>query len=243
MRPSDAGLLIEDLTVARGAGPVLNSLSLAVGEGETVALLGRNGAGKTTLLETIAGLLRPLKGSIRLDGVETTGMRPHAIARRGLSLVPDGRQLFPNMTVLENLALGAHNDKWWLHGPARDRYDDVWELFPQLPRLRDQKAGALSGGQQQMVTVARALMARPKVLLLDEPTFGLSPQLTDAMCEQLGRLHERGMAILVAEQNVDVATDLAERVVVLAEGAIVASDRAEALYDQPVFREAMFGTA
>lgn len=243
MMPSDAGLVIEDLTVARGAGPVLNSLSLAIDEGETVALLGRNGAGKTTLLETVAGLLRPLEGSIQLDGEETVGMRPHAIARRGLSLVPEGRQLFANMTVLENLALGAHNDKWWLHGPAGDRYEQVWELFPQLPDLREQKVGALSGGQQQMVTVARALMARPKVLLLDEPTFGLSPQLTEAMVEQLGRLRERGMSILLAEQNVDVATDLAERVVVLAEGTIVAADTAEALYDQPVFREAMFGTA
>ena len=234
-------LVIEGLTVRRGGGPVLRDLDFELGDGSTVALLGRNGAGKTTLLETIAGLLRPTAGSIVFDDRDLVGMPPHQIARRGVSLVPEGRKLFSNMTVMENLALGAHNVRWLLHGPPKSTYDMVWDLFPDLSRFRRSRAGSLSGGQQQMVTVARALMSEPRCLLLDEPTFGLSPNLTEAMCEQLRRLSQSGLSILLAEQNVDVAIDVAESVSVLSNGRIVASDSSDVILERPVFREAMFG--
>jgi branched-chain amino acid transport system ATP-binding protein len=222
-------------------GTVLNDLAIEVEDGDIIAVLGRNGAGKTTLLETIAGLLKPQAGTVTVDGIEITGKRASAIARLGIALVPEGRRLFPSMTVQENLALGAHAEKWWLHGPKADSYSAVWDVFPPLYEFRKSKVGGLSGGQQQMVAVGRALMSRPRVLLLDEPTFGLSPQLTDSMCSQLKGLGGKGIAVLLAEQNVDVGTDVADTVALLADGNIQSVCPSSTVHETSVFREAMFG--
>ncbi len=231
------------LSVSRGGGAVLRDLHLTVDTGDMFALIGKNGAGKTTLLETVAGLLRPMAGEIRLDGEDITGLRADRIARLGVALAPEGRRLFPNMTVRENLALGAHNRRWMLGGPPESAFAIVWDLFPDLYPFRRAKIGALSGGQQQMVVIGRALMSSPRLLMLDEPTFGLSPQLTESICGHLMRLGAAGFSVLLVEQNVDVAFEVARTAAILSEGRIIERGDPKRLAESPMFREAMFGAA
>ena len=232
-------LEIRDLDAAYGDVRVLSGVSLSIGPGEIVALLGPNGAGKTTLLTAVAGLLRPRAGSIRWQGEELTALRPHLIVERGLALVPEGRRLFGTMTVEENLELGAF--------AARARrelaagLERVYALFPDLRGRRRQLVRSLSGGQQQMVAVGRALMARPTLLMLDEPSLGIAPRLVASIFEALAEINRTGVGIFLVEQNVQAALTLAHRAYVLESGRIAAHGPAADLLRDPHVRRAYLG--
>ena len=211
-------------------GPIMaiRGVSLEVNKGEVVTVLGANGAGKTTLLKTISGIMDPEKGQVLFEGEEIQGREPHQIVKRGIVQVPEGREVFPLLTVEENLALGAYtrSDKAEI---ARDR-DLVFSYFPILAERRRQEAGTLSGGQQQMLAIGRGLMLRPKIMLLDEPSLGLSPLLTQEIFTILRRLNaDEGVTMMGVEQNAAVALDLGDRGYVMELGRIVMSDSAERL--------------
>lgn len=211
-------------------GPIMaiRGVSLEVHKGQVVTVLGANGAGKTTLLKTISGIMDPEKGKILFEGTEIQGSEPHHIVKRGIVHVPEGREVFPLLSVEENLALGAYtrSDRAEI---ARDR-DLVFSYFPILAERRLQEAGTLSGGQQQMLAIGRGLMLRPKIMLLDEPSLGLSPILTQEIFAILKRLNtDEGVTMMVVEQNAAVALDLADRGYVMELGRIVMSDSAEKL--------------
>ena len=229
------------LSVAYGDAPAIWDASLAVGEGEVVAVIGPNGAGKTTLVNTIAGLQRARAGTLAFDGADLRSVRSHLVCRHGIALVPEGRRLFTRMSVEENLEMGAYR------GEARRRrtatLEHVYGLFPILGQRRRQLAGSLSGGQQQMVAIGRALMARPRLLLMDEPSLGLAPAVVDLLFEIAHAIHREGVAILLVEQNVARALEIASRAYVLEEGRIVAEGPAGALRDDPRIRQAYLGLA
>ena len=212
-------LEIKDLTSGYGEVQILWSASLALQPGRLTTLIGSNGAGKTTLLRTIMGLLRPWGGSVTLEGRDIGGLPPHAKPDLGLVLVPEGRQLFTDMTVIENLELGAINRR----GRARlnQNLERVMEVFPRLKERRDQLTSTLSGGEQQMVAVARGLMAEPKVLMLDELSLGLAPMLTISLFEVLQKLRREGLTMLLVEQNVRLALAISDYAYVLSEGRTV----------------------
>jgi branched-chain amino acid transport system ATP-binding protein len=229
------------LSVAYGDAPALWDVSLRVGAGEVVSVIGPNGAGKTTLVNTIAGLQRARAGALALDGVDLARLRSHLVCRHGIALVPEGRRLFARMTVEENLELGAYRGAARRH--RAEGLGRVYRLFPILSERRRQIAGSLSGGQQQMVAIGRALMARPRLLLLDEPSLGLAPALVDQMFEIIRTIHAEGVAILLVEQNVARALEIASRVYVLEEGRVVAEGPAAMLRDDARIRQAYLGLA
>jgi branched-chain amino acid transport system ATP-binding protein len=219
-------LSISGLTVRYGAIQAVRGIDLAVEAGEVVAVLGANGAGKSTTLKAVVGLVA-CGGEVRFDGRTLSGLPTEEIVRKGVTMVPEGRRVFPSLTVAENLALGAAaatDGK----AAARNRAE-VFELFPILGERREQRAGTLSGGQQQQLAIARALMSQPRLLLLDEPSLGLAPQIVDSIFELILRLKQRGQTILLVEQNVAAALDVADRGYVLANGAITMSGTASAL--------------
>ena len=219
-------LSISGLTVRYGAIQAVRGVDLAVEAGEVVAVLGANGAGKSTTLKAIVGLV-PAGGEIRFDGETLRGRATEQIVRKGVTMVPEGRRVFPSLTVMENLTLGAAAcaDRT---AAARNR-GEMFELFPILAERREQRAGTLSGGQQQQLAIARALMSEPRLLLLDEPSLGLAPQIVDSIFELILRLKQRGQTILLVEQNVAAALDVADRAYVLANGAITMGGAADAL--------------
>ena len=233
--------LLEMESYRAGYGPieVLSGISLTVEPHEIVALIGANGAGKTTTLMGISGCLRPRQGRILFDGQEIQHLPPHEIVRRGVCHSPEGRKIFPRLTVLENLQMGAfsRNDKQSI---KRD-LDHAFELFPILAQRRGQAGGTLSGGEQQMLAVARALMGRPKLLLLDEPSLGLAPMIVVKIFDVVRQLNQQGMAILLVEQAARMALKLAHRGYVLEMGHITMSDRAEALLHDPRVQDAYLG--
>ncbi len=222
-------LVVDGLTVAYGAIVAIRDVSLEVAPGEIVATLGPNGAGKTTLLRTLAGALKPQRGSVTFAGRPLTGHTPEAVVRRGVALVPEGRHVFPSLTVEENLTIGgiARSDR------AELRVDtDRWlTRFPILGERSGQLAGTLSGGEQQQLAIARALMARPRMLLLDEPSLGLAPIFVDRIFELIQELRSDGVTILLVEQNVHRALDIADRAYVLSVGSIVAAGSTDQLMD------------
>ncbi|MFO1123208.1 MAG: ABC transporter ATP-binding protein [Hyphomicrobiales bacterium] len=221
----EQGLLIEDLTAGYGGGTVIDGVSLFVAPGESVAILGRNGVGKTTLLRTIMGLIRPRQGSIRFAGRRIDGREPYVIARSGIGFVPQGRDIFHELTVEENLLLGNLR--------AGDA-DNIYGLFPALAEKRRLQGGRLSGGQQQQLAIGRALMARPKLLLLDEPSEGIQPSVVAEIGDILRRImRETGMAMVLVEQNIDMALALAGRADFMDGGRIVASEGITALRADP----------
>jgi branched-chain amino acid transport system ATP-binding protein len=237
--PATPLLAVESLSVAYGDVQVLWDVSLAVAAGELVAVIGSNGAGKTTLLNTVAGLLRPLTGAIRLDGQAMEQRPAYARLAQGVALVPEGGQLFPQMTVLENLEVGAYR------APVRPRLAEnlrrAWALFPRLAERQRQLAGTLSGGERQMLAVARALMAEPRLLMLDEPSLGLAPVVVDQIFATLADLRAAGLTLLLVEQNVQQALELADRAYVLESGRLVRAGAAAALLADPAIRQHLLG--
>jgi branched-chain amino acid transport system ATP-binding protein len=234
-----AMLAVEDIHVYYGNIAALKGLSLTVNEGEIVTLIGSNGAGKSTTLRTISGLLKPKQGSIVFQGQRITGTPGHEVVARGICQSPEGRRIFPRMTVSENLDLGAflRKDK---PGIAADR-ERVLTLFPRLQERISQKAGTMSGGEQQMLAVARALMGRPKLLLLDEPSMGLAPVLVDLIFDTIATIREQGTTILLVEQNALAALRIADRAYVLESGALKLSGKASDLAKDPEVVNAYLG--
>ena len=219
----------------------LKGVSLVVDEGEIVTLIGANGAGKSTTLKTISGLLKPRAGTVRLFGEDLVKVPGHKVVERGVVMVPEGRRVFGALTVTENLEMGAftRSDR---AGIAQD-LERVFELFPRLRERRYQLGGTLSGGEQQMLAVGRALMARPRMLLLDEPSMGLAPVLVDFVFETIRQLHEDGTTILLVEQNARMALQVANRGYVLQSGEVVLSDSAEKLRANEMVQKAYLGIA
>ena len=228
-------LRVEALEAGYGKAQILFGVDLEVVENELVALLGANGAGKTTLLRAISGLVRPWSGRVLLEGQDLRGLSPAKRARMGLGHVPEGRQLFPLMTVEENLRLGA---AFLAPGREREGYERVYGLFPRLAERRRQLAGTLSGGEQQMLAIGRALMGFPKILLVDEPSLGLSPRLAEEVLRALEAVAGEGVGVLLVEQNVALTLDVAERGYVLEQGKVVLEGPASALVQDPRVREA-----
>jgi len=223
-------LEVRDLRVRYGAIEAVRGLDLSVRQGELVALVGSNGAGKSTLLKALAGILRPVSGSIVFDGEEISKLPAHRVVSRGIVLVPEGRRLFADQTVLDNLLLGSYR-RGDADGrlPAHARAEGYLERFPVLRERRDRPAGALSGGQQQMLAISRGLMARPRLLLLDEPSLGLAPLLVRQVFETIGELRRQGMTILLVEQLAKLALRLADRAYVLVQGQITLHGPSEQL--------------
>ena len=234
-------LKVDDLTVAYAGVVALRGVSLSVGENEFVALLGANGAGKSTLLRTTSGLLRATAGTIALRGVPIGRLPPHTVARMGIAHVPEGRQVFASLTVLENLQLGGY--QWRRERRVFDEtLDSVFALFPRLAERRRQHAGTLSGGEQQMLAIGRALMSRPQLLMLDEPSLGLAPRVVQEVFDLLARLHrERGMSILLVEQAAALALAFAGRGYVLENGRIALAGTAAELRADDRVREVYLG--
>ena len=225
---------------AAGTLDVLTSVDLTLRAGEIVALVGANGAGKTTLLRALTGLLPSRGGSVRLDGVDLTGWPPHRRARAGIAMVPEGRRLFAGLTVRQNLAMGAMARSE--REGAEDDLGLVFARFPELARLQGRLAGLLSGGEQQMCAIGRAVMARPKVLLIDEMSLGLAPVVVERLAEVIGRLNDvRPMGIILVEQDIGLALEIAARGYVLETGRIVASGLSAELMGRPEIRSAYLG--
>jgi branched-chain amino acid transport system ATP-binding protein len=220
-------LALEDIHTAYGLSRVLFGVSLDVEEGECVCLLGRNGVGKTTTMRSVMGLTPPSAGRILLRGHDITGRPPFRVARAGIGFVPEDRRIFAELTVWENLDVAARVAA----RPGRWNLSTIYELFPVLHALRDRMGGFLSGGEQQMLTIARTLMGNPDLLLLDEPSEGLAPLVVDALCAKIGELKAQGMTILLAEQGVDFSLALADRVYVLEKGTVRFSGAAAELRD------------
>jgi len=232
-------LEIRGLHAGYGEVPILRDVSLSVGAGQIVTLVGSNGAGKSTLLNTICGILRPQAGSVHLDGTDITGWSSEAIVARGITQVPEGRRLFPQMSVLENLLMGAYLRR----DRAAIQRDLAWiyELFPILKERQRQRAGSLSGGEQQMCAIARGLMARPRILVLDELSLGLAPIVLDVLVDTLRKIHQEGTTIFLVEQDVATAFDLASTGYVLENGRIVLSGPTVELKANPHVKKAYLG--
>jgi branched-chain amino acid transport system ATP-binding protein len=231
-------LRISDLHVRYGPISAVRGISLTVERGEIVCLLGANGAGKTTTIQTIAGLLRPARGTIEFDGAPIGGARPARISRRGIGLVPEGRRVFPSLSVEENLVAGTFASR-----TARRAFDDVFALFPVLERRRRQRASTLSGGEQQMLAIGRALTGDPSLLLLDEPSMGLAPLIVKSLYESIAEINARGTTVLLVEQNVRMALGVAHRGYVMASGELVASGSAAKLRETAAVQEAYLGAS
>ena len=232
-------LRLQDVHAYYGHIHALQGISLDVYPGEIVTLLGANGAGKTTTLRTISGLLHPREGRIELQGEEITHVPAHALVRRGIGHAPEGRRIFSRMTVLENLQMGAYtrSDK----GELQADYERVFSLFPRLRERRGQAAGTLSGGEQQMLAIGRALMGHPAVMLLDEPSMGLAPILVEQIFDIIRDINGHGTTILVVEQNALMALGIASRGYILQTGRIVLQDAADRLKENPEVRKAYLG--
>jgi branched-chain amino acid transport system ATP-binding protein len=232
-------LQVDDIETFYGSIQALKGVSLQVFDGEIVTLIGANGAGKSTTLRSINGLNHPRKGTIAFRGTDITNVQPHHVVRMGIAQSPEGRKLFPRMSVTENLEMGAfqRKDKSELRGDM----DRVFDLFPRLAERRHQKAGTMSGGEQQMCAIGRALMARPTLLMLDEPSMGLAPIFVERIFETIVEVNKQGTSILLVEQNALMALDVANRGYVLETGHVALADDAKALAQNPEVRKTYLG--
>ena len=232
-------LKVNDIHVYYGAIHAIKGISLEVYDNEIVTLIGANGAGKSTTLNTIVGLLRPRQGTVELNGMNINGISASKMVSRGLSLCPEGRRIFQQMTVRENLEMGAYSR------PAAEIAESLEEMFQRFPRLKEREkqiGGALSGGEQQMLTMARALMSRPRLLMLDEPSMGLAPILVEQIFEIIKELHESGVTILLVEQNAQMALQVADRAYVMETGLITMQGRASELLHNDAVQKAYLGS-
>jgi branched-chain amino acid transport system ATP-binding protein len=232
-------LEVTDIHTYYGAIQALRGVSLSVEEGEVVTIIGSNGAGKSTTLRSISGLTPASAGSIVFEGEDITGLPAHDLVSRGVALAPEGRHVFARMTVRENLELGAYLRR---SGPLSEDFDRVYELFPRLKEREKQKAGTMSGGEQQMLAIGRALMAQPKLLMLDEPSMGIAPILVQRIYETIGEINRTGVAILLVEQNANYALEAAKRGYVLETGRVVLTGDSAKLRGDPEVQRAYLGT-
>jgi len=232
-------LEVENVNTYYGQIHALKDVSITVDKGEIVTIIGANGAGKTTMLKTTSGLLRPRRGKITLEGEDITGIKAHEIVMKGVIQVPEGRRVFGRLTVKENLEMGAFTSRD--NRKNLDNLERVYAMFPRLKERSKQVSGTLSGGEQQMLAMGRALMANPRVLLLDEPSMGLAPVLVDGIFDTIRQLHAAGTTILLVEQNARMALQVASRGYVLQTGAIIFSDTAANLADNEMVRKAYLG--
>jgi branched-chain amino acid transport system ATP-binding protein len=232
-------LAVKNINVSYGLVRVLWDVSLTVKEGEMVATVGSNGAGKTTTLKAISGLLRPSSGSIELNGERLDRIPSYSVVEKEIAHVPEGRRLFPFSSVLSNLEIGAYTSR--ARGKIRESLEFVFDLFPVLKERQRQLAGTLSGGEQQMLAIARALMSKPHLLMLDEPSLGLAPTMVNKVFEILKRLNERGVTILLVEQNIHSALNLCDRGYVLENGRIVLEGGGKELLNDPYVKKAYLG--
>ncbi len=232
-------LEVGSLVAGYGNAQALWEVDLRVEDGEIVTILGPNGAGKSTLVNAISGLITPWSGTVALDGRDLTTVRSHQVAEQGIAVVPEGRRIFPRMSVADNLAVGAYNSR------ARETSEEtlqwVYGIFPRLEDRRDQEAGSLSGGEQQMLAIGRALMAKPSLLLLDEPSLGLAPIVVETIFKVLAQINETGVSILLVEQNAIEALNLATRGYVLEEGRVVMEGTSQDLLEDEGLRRAYLG--
>jgi branched-chain amino acid transport system ATP-binding protein len=224
-------LRLENISAGYGAVSALRKVDLVVESGEAVALIGSNGAGTSTTLRTISGLVRPTAGKIEFQGEVITGLSPEQIVERGIIHVPEGRHVFPRLSVHQNLTVGAYSSR--AHAKKNETRDRVFELFPRLRERKHQLAGSLSGGEQQMLAFGRAMMAQPILLMLDEPSLGLAPIMVEEVARAIDYFRSNGVTILLVEQNAELALDLATRGYVIETGAIVLSDTSERLLENP----------
>jgi branched-chain amino acid transport system ATP-binding protein len=233
----EAMLSVNDVEVRYGAVPAIRNLSINVDRGEIVTMLGANGAGKTTTLRMISGLHRPFSGTVTLEGVDITTTPAHHLVEMGLSHIPEGRRIFGTMSVIENLEMGAFRRK----GNYSSEFDHIFSLFPVLGERRKQLGGTLSGGEQQMLAIGRALMAKPRILLMDEPSLGLAPKIIAAIFEIITQIRSEGVTILLVEQNANQALRIADRGYVLENGHVLYQDTAPALLGDDRIRRAYLG--
>ena len=235
---SEPILAVNELRTGYGATEILRGVSFAIQPGEVVAVLGANGAGKSTLNRTLSGVMRPWQGRIRFDGEDIERKKSTEIVASGLIHVPEGRRIFPNMTVRENIDLGSYRRS---RARRRSNRERVFEIFPRLAERQAQRAGTLSGGEQQMLAIGRGLMAEPRLLILDEPSLGLSPLLVEEMFALIAQLRSQGLAVLLVEQNVGQSLDIADRAYVLENGSIRFSGQPQALLASDTLRQAYLG--
>jgi len=232
-------LELANVSAAYGSVPAISNVAIEVGAGEAVGLLGANGAGKSTTLRAISGLVKVSSGKIIFDGVDVASMPPHRIPELGIAHVPEGRQVFPEMTVQENLEIGAFVPK--ARAERARTIELVYEIFPRLAERRRQLAGTMSGGEQQMLAVGRGLMLKPRLLMLDEPSLGLAPVMTDVTFEKIGEIHRMGTAILLVEQNVSRALSLVQRAYVLESGRVIMHGASQELANNRQVQAAYLG--
>lgn len=230
---------VHGIDVYYGEVQVIHDMSFRVRKGDIISLLGSNGAGKTTTLKTISGLLRPKNGGIYFEEIRLDKIQPSSVISKGISHVPEGRRLFPKMTVEENLMMGAFEKSLW--GNRMQNIRNVYNLFPRLEERKDQQAGTLSGGEQQMVAIGRALMSKPKILMLDEPSLGLAPNIVESIFELLKELNGEGITILLVEQNAQAALEISDYAYVMETGKIVLDGKAEDLKDNVYVKQAYLG--
>ncbi|HKX44275.1 MAG TPA: ABC transporter ATP-binding protein [Burkholderiaceae bacterium] len=232
-------LELRKVHVSYGDAPAVWDASLEIDTGQIVSVVGPNGAGKSTLINAIAGVLRPRQGQILIGGIDVSAIPAHRVCEHGVALVPEGRRLFTHMSVEDNLELGAYRSA--ARTVWRETMQEVFSLLPVLKERRSQIAGSMSGGQQQMVAIGRALMARPRLLLMDEPSLGLSPLIVSEMFGIIRRINERGVAVLLVEQNIHQALEIAHSAYVIEQGRIISSGKPEALLNDPQIKEAYLG--
>lgn len=230
---------VRNLHVAYGDAPALWDVSLQIDAGQIVSVVGPNGAGKSTLINAVAGILRPSEGQILVAGADVAMLAGHRVCEHGVAIVPEGRRLFTQMSVQDNLELGAYRHEARM--ASRETLDEVFTLLPVLKDRRTQIAGSMSGGQQQMVAIGRALMARPRLLLMDEPSLGLSPLIVSDMFKIIRRINESGVAVMLVEQNIHQAMEVAHHAYVIEHGRIVTSGSPQALLNNPKIQEAYLG--
>jgi len=232
-------LEVKNLDLFYGEAQALAGVSLEVSKGEIVTIIGSNGAGKSSLIRTIAGLEWPHAGEIRFEGRNISGLEPHQICNIGLGHIPEGRQIFPSLTTMENLALGAMLPR--ARAQAKQTTSEVFTLFPRLAERKKQVAGTLSGGEQQMLAIGRCLMSRPELIMLDEPSLGLAPAVVDALLQAIRAVKQRGVTILLVEQNVALSLEMSERAYVLENGRVILSGPGKELLKDSRVRQAYLG--